>query len=339
LQSGFSDNDVLPEDSFVLAFEKIEEKYFEGFNFQLFVVFKTFDYSNPELQDEMMRITTNVRNSGLISQPISFWFENYLQWLQTSYHNTSLTDKGRPPNEQTFYLWLYEFLTIPDVGMQHLNDIVFQFGAIKTSKFSTSHIFFPDDLARADALVQMRKITSSSLTPAFAYCWRYVFWEQYVGLVRTNLFNLFLVLLSIFLTILVFMGSLRLALLTLAGIMIVDIDLLGMMYLWGIGLSNLSIVNLLLSLGLAVDACVHLIHVAVTNKTAKSSREKVIQALGNVGGSVLSASLTSYIGVLILGIATHKVLRIFFKFFFSVFLLSMFQGLAVIPACLSMMKI
>jgi len=133
------------------------------------------------------------------------------------------------------------------------------------------------------------------------------------------------------------MGSWKLAALTLFGIVVVDIDLLGMMYVWNIGLSNVSIVNLLLSLGLAVDACVHIIHVTVTR--TGTPREKVIKSLAHVGGSILSGSLTNFIGILILGIARHKVLRIFFKFFFSVFLFSMFQGLAVCPVILSLMNI
>jgi len=191
LQSGFSDNDVLPEDSFVLKYQQKEELYFEGFNFPLFVIFQTFDYSDPELQDEMLHIVENIRDSGLISMEVTFWFEHYLDWLQTSYHNTSLTAKGRPPNERTFYLWLYEYLTLPNEGMRFMNDIVFQYGAIKTSRLSTNHIFLENDFVRAQAVVKMRELTQSDKIPAFAYCWRYVFWEQYVRLVQNNLFSLF----------------------------------------------------------------------------------------------------------------------------------------------------
>lgn len=44
--------------------------------------------------------------------------------------------------------------------------------------------------------------------------------------------------------------------------------------------------------------------------------------------------MTSFIGILALGIAEHDVLVIFFKFFFVIFLLAMFHGLTVVPVVL-----
>lgn len=174
--SGISNNDILPEDSYLLSFQKMEEKYFEGINSELEVVFQTFDYTNPECQDEMLRIANGVRNSGILTAPVRFWFERYLDWLAHSYHNRSLTPQGRPPTSELFYLWLYEWITIPEDGMQYLNDIVFQFGAIKTSKLSTKQIYFPTDFDRANAITRMREITASNVIQAFPYCWKYIFW-------------------------------------------------------------------------------------------------------------------------------------------------------------------
>ena len=60
-------------------------------------------------------------------------------------------------------------------------------------------------------------------------------------------------------------------------------DLLGMMYFWNIGVSTVSLVNLLLCLGLAVDACAHITHSfnEILYKTG-DSREAVITALSTV---------------------------------------------------------
>lgn len=76
-------------------------------------------------------------------------------------------------------------------------------------------------------------------------------------MIENNVMNLFFVLLSIFGTVLFLMGKWKMSSLLLVNIIVVDVNLLGMMYFWNIGLSTVSIVNLLISLGLAVDACVH----------------------------------------------------------------------------------
>ena len=120
------------------------------------------------------------------------------------------------------------------------------------------------------------------------------------------------------------------------------------MYIWDIGLNNVSIVNLLLSIGLAVDACAHIAHATAMESTKTSNREvAVIAGLENMyvktvlfnfhsGASVFSGTLTSFLGIIVLGFAEHTILNIFFKFFFSIFLLAMLHGLALVPVLLSM---
>ena len=123
------------------------------------------------------------------------------------------------------------------------------------------------------------------------------------------------------------------------------------MYFWNIGVSNVSMVNLLLSIGMAVDAVAHVTH--SFNHALYStgdSREAVLIGLGTVGSSVFSGTFTSFLGILPLAFATHEILRIFWKFFFSIFLLgrlvpyqnssdvALLHGLMLVPIILSFIK-
>jgi hypothetical protein len=59
---------------------------------------------------------------------------------------------------------------------------------------------------------------------------------------------------------LLFLGNVWLALIVLANIVLIDMELLAVMYVWNINLTNVSIILLLLSIGLAVDSCAHIAH-------------------------------------------------------------------------------
>jgi len=410
VSSGVSQNDVLPDKSYVKEYGDIDQKYFSGFNMGTDIILGTFDYADERNQDYVFDLAERVAQSKAIVPPVHSWLSDYFHWLQNSRHNDSLTDKGRPPSSAKFYLWLYEFLADPSRGMAYSSDIVFQFGAIKASRLKTKHSLevLSTDFRRAEALVEMRALTKDAPIPAFLFSWRYIPWDQYIGMVESNVIQFSLVAAAILLIVLFFLGNFTASLITMGALVMIDIDLLGMMYFWNIPLSNVSMINLLLSLGLAVDACAHVVHsvnlelerqihrrlqahhhqptgdleltekssssllepklsqnkqtggrrketarstTTITTKTALLSdssqprdrtveldrRGAVIEGLANVGVSVFSGTFTSFLGILVLALAEHGILRTFFKFYFSIFLFALFHGLAVVPIVLSML--
>ena len=57
------------------------------------------------------------------------------------------------------------------------------------------------------------------------------------------------------------------------------------MYIWGVSLNSISMINLVMAIGFAVDYSAHLAHAFVFSRET-SPEGKVIQALGTVGASV-----------------------------------------------------
>ena len=57
------------------------------------------------------------------------------------------------------------------------------------------------------------------------------------------------------------------------------------MHVWGVSLNSISMINLVMAIGFAVDYSAHFGHAFVFSRET-SPEEKVIQALGTVGASV-----------------------------------------------------
>lgn len=64
----------------------------------------------------------------------------------------------------------------------------------------------------------------------------------------------------------------------------INLEVLGLMSIWDIYVNALSTVNLVMSIGISVEACVHITHAFVTAKG--SLRKRAETALVKMGNSV-----------------------------------------------------
>ena len=95
---------------------------------------------------------------------------------------------------------------------------------------------------------------------------------------------------------------------------------LGVMAVWGIYLSALSLVNLVISLGIAVEFCAHIARAFMTAGSGlpddhpagqKERDERMWTALVDVGPSVLSGiTFTKLIGMSVLALTHSKFLEV-----------------------------
>ena len=76
------------------------------------------------------------------------------------------------------------------------------------------------------------------------------------------------------------------------------VDLLGVMWVSGVQLNAISLVNLAIALGIGVEFCAHMLHAfLVAPGSSRSARS--FKALGSVGASILSGiTLTKFVGEL-----------------------------------------
>eukprot|EP01121_Diplochlamys_sp_Union-15-3_P002913 TRINITY_DN1274_c1_g2_i2.p1 TRINITY_DN1274_c1_g2~~TRINITY_DN1274_c1_g2_i2.p1 ORF type:complete len:367 (+),score=36.50 TRINITY_DN1274_c1_g2_i2:149-1249(+) len=325
-----------PYSALIRRVRGLRDEYFEGHHY-FDIVLGRIDYSDPDIQDTIFQMEDELIASRYTVGYVKSWLRDFLNWVKTKDMRYDLTN-GRPANVKVFYMAMMEWMSNPQVYMKYADSIVIQYGVVKASKLSSGHRNVNSDLGRAKIMMETRKLIDkySSVIRAFPHSREYLFWEQYVNLIPSNLKSLSIVTVCILAVVYIFLGNFKLSLIVIANILLIDVDLLGMMYFWSINLNSVSLILMLISIGLAVDSCAHIAHGYSLSKRHGNCR--VILALEHMGSSVFSGALTSFLGILPLGFATHRTLIVFFKFFFSMFLLSMFHGMAVLPVLLSFLE-
>lgn len=85
-------------------------------------------------------------------------------------------------------------------------------------------------------------------------------YEQYKIFQVETALSIGLACAMVFVVTLLFLFSVKLAALVLVIIALIDINLLGMLSLWGEHLNAVTIVNVVMSIGIAVDYAAHMVH-------------------------------------------------------------------------------
>uniref|UniRef100_A0A453CMT5 SSD domain-containing protein n=1 Tax=Aegilops tauschii subsp. strangulata TaxID=200361 RepID=A0A453CMT5_AEGTS len=140
----------------------------------------------------------------------------------------------------------------------------------------------------------------------FPYSVFHIFFEQYLSVWKTAIMNICVCLGAVFVVCFVVTSSLWASAIILIVLAMIVLDLMGVMAVLGIQLNAISIVNLVMSIGIAVEFCVHITHAFMIGIGDRENR--VRQALSTMGASVFSGiTLTKLVGVIVLRFAKSEV--------------------------------
>lgn len=169
----------------------------------------------------------------------------------------------------------------------------------------------------------------------FPYGVFYVFFEQYLTMWADTFASLGYCLIGAFVFNLLASGFnfLTTFAVILTAIMVV-LNMMGVMYVWSIPLNAVSCVNLIVSLGLAVEFCSHIAHAFATSECAPEERVK--DAMKQVGSTIITGITLTNIPIIVLAFSYTEIIEVFFfRMFFSLVIIGFVHGMIFFPVLLS----
>mmetsp|Transcript_16790 Transcript_16790/g.41287 ORF Transcript_16790/g.41287 Transcript_16790/m.41287 type:complete len:1097 (+) Transcript_16790:37-3327(+) len=146
--------------------------------------------------------------------------------------------------------------------------------------------------------------------------------------------NLLMAAGTIFVVVSLFL-PVSIALLSTFTVVCIDVILLGLITAVGMSLNTITLVTLLLALALAIDYSCHIGHAYVV-APGRTREEKVREAIGTIGFSIINAAGSTLLGTLFLAASQSPVFRIFFLLIWSTIFLGLVSGMAFVPVVLSL---
>ena len=136
----------------------------------------------------------------------------------------------------------------------------------------------------------------------------------------------------IFITTLVTLGSWRGSLLVMMCVLLTCTDVAGFMHWWGLTIDMSSMNVLIISVGLCVDFCAHIVHGFLTGRGSKE--ERVLYVMENIAPAVLNGGFSTLLALSLLVTSKSHVAMSFFKIFFMICVFGLFHGLVLLPTVL-----
>ncbi|OWF50767.1 patched domain-containing protein 3-like [Mizuhopecten yessoensis] len=324
LHQGLILQNLVSENSYFHRFSNWDFEYFPLKYPLSFAVPTPLNYSSVKISDDIQSLLTTGRKQIEVEDS----FE--LNWLKSYQQSSYFTNKS----ESAFVNGLKHFLNNTNVFK---NDVVFndEKDLIKASRFHVMSTSIKDTSRQGKLMLRMREIADDSSIPCFAFSPAFIFFEQYVSVLPSTLQTVGIAVVAVFVVACVLMPNPFLILCITISLASIITGVLGFMHFWGLSLSSITMIHVIMSVGFSVDFSAHICHAFLTSE-GPDKNARVSKALEITAGPVFNSSVSSVIGIVMLTLSDSYVFISFFRVMLLVILFGLFHGMFVLPVVLSL---
>lgn len=348
----------VPSDSYLTGFLNTADEYYPSSGIDLFLVVEGSSniYNQKEaLADLEEKLTGKSASPPYIAEPNDNKFTNvmskFYDHLSSKGPITNITLGGDnwPMNEQDFVSEFASYTSFDnEIGKNYAMDVSFDetrttLKAIRIkseyarlTKLKGSKVIDDADkqIEAMDATREM--IESWNITSVTPYSEQFIAIEGFKIIKKELFLNVGLALGAVALIVLITVASPLTAFIITVNVGFCLAEILGFMYVLGIAIDSVSVINVVLAVGLSIDYSAHVGHCFMV-KGGDDRNKRALESLADIGSAVLSGALTTFLAVVVLLFSSSYVFVTLSIQFALTVVLGASHGLILLPVLLSLL--
>jgi predicted RND superfamily exporter protein len=256
--------DFVPDGSYIKVTFLKNDEIFGGDGTSVNIVTEDIDYFAK--QQNIWDLKENLNNKAYLlttdGPEFVSWYHSYVEYVQADCNgacNGVQLGNGAdnlPSDETEFYANLQTFLQTS--GARFESSVIYAVGSttkIVTAKIDMKYDPIINDVAAKQilAMEELRDLVNGLDIKAYPYTFEYLTWETFIIIKAEMISNVGLCMVAVFVITLILIANPVAASLVFVAVLFAIIEILGAMYFWGLVIDNVSVINLTLAVGLAVD--------------------------------------------------------------------------------------